>query len=158
MKLAVAVYPKNKVSTTTIVLSYGLVVVIVSMVVSQLMTIEKFLPIIQSYQLPGGLSTAKITVFLLATSGIFALPFLMRMGLSPLFRICSALCLNLYAIIWLKLALWLALFSVTVPATGVFGSLHIASDQEILLVLASTLLCIAFCVTWFLRNDLKQIK
>ncbi len=158
MKLAVAVYPKSEVSNMATVLIYGLIIVIISMVVSQLMTIEKFLPIMQSYQLPGGLSTSKIIVFLLAITGIFALPFLMRMGLSPLFRICSAICLNLYGIIWLKLALWLKVSSISIPATGVFGSLHIPVDQNVLLVLASFFLCITFYVTWSLSGDLRQTK
>lgn len=158
MRFAVAVYPKSTVSTIVTILRYILTIVVILMVVSQLMTVEKFLPIMQSYQLPGGLSTAKITVFLLATSGIFALPFLLRMGLSPLFRIFSAVCLNLYMIIWFKLALWLTLFSVSVPATGLFGSLQILVNQDVLLALTSVFLGIAFFVTWSLRGDLKQTK
>ena len=123
MKLATAQYPKGKINIATTMFCYVLVGVIIVMVLSQLMTIEKLLPIIENYQLPGGSPTAKITIFLLAVSGIFALPFLLRMSLSPLFRICSTILLNVYALIWVKLGVWVMISNPPLVGTGLLGGL-----------------------------------
>ncbi|MDO8335447.1 MAG: hypothetical protein Q7T74_01540 [Candidatus Saccharibacteria bacterium] len=155
MKLPTASYPKNKLSTPKIYFIYGLAIVIIIMVVSQLMTIEKFLPIIENYQLPGGSPTAKITVFSLATSGIFSLPFLMRMSLSPLFRICSAILLNLYGVIWLMLAMWIVIANPPLIGIGIFGGLLKSIPGEVVLPFAIILLASTIFATCLLRKDLK---
>ncbi len=155
MKQAVAHFPKGKTSTPTLVLSYFLVVLIIVMVVSQLMTIEKLLPIMESYQLPGGVPAAKTVVFLLATCGIFSLPFLLRMNLSPLFRIFSALLLNIYAIIWIKLGIWITISAPLLVGTGMFGSFFKTIPANVVLPFGVLLFICTLLVTWLLRNDLK---
>jgi hypothetical protein len=154
MKLATAHFPKGKVSTPTLVMSYGLVTLIILMVVSQLMTIEKLLPIIENYQLTGGTPTAKITVFLLATSGIFSLPFLLRMRLSPLFRIFSALLLNVYAIIWVILGSLIVMNNPPLIGTGLFGSFFKSIPADIVLPFGIILLVSTVLTTYLLRSDL----
>lgn len=156
MKLVTAKYPKGKISTTTAIFCYGLTFVIVAMVVSQLMTIEKFLPIIQNYQLPGGTPTAKITVFLLATSGIFGLPFLARMRLSPLFRICSAALLNIYALAWVKLGLWVVMTNPPLAGTGLLGGLANFIPVAAIMPFSLVLLAATLFATWMLRKDLSN--
>ncbi len=155
MKLATAHFPKGKTNRLTLFLSYSLVVLIIVMTVSQLMTIEKLLPIIESYQLPGGQPTAKIVVFLLATCGIFSLPFLLRMNLSPLFRVFSALLLNIYAIIWIKLGIWIAISAPLLIGTGMFGSFFKTIPANVVLPFGTILLGCTLLATWLLRNDLK---
>lgn len=155
MKLATAKFPKNKMGPTTIIFSYGLVVVIISMVVSQLMTIEKLLPIMENYQLSGGSASAKSIIFLSATSGVFSLPFLLRMSLSPLFRIFSAFLLNVYALIWLSLGLWINVYDPPLIGTGLFGGLLKSIPGEVVLPFATLLLASTIFTTWLLRSDLK---
>lgn len=154
MKQAVAHFPKGKTSTPTLLLSYFLVVLIIVMVVSQLMTIEKLLPIIENYQLPGGLPTAKIVVFLLATCGIFSLPFLLRMNLSPLFRIFSALLLNIYAVIWVKLGVWVVTENPPLIGTGLFGSFFKTISSDVVLPFSIVLLACTLLTTYLLKSDL----
>ncbi len=158
MKLAIAMYPKGKINTTIMIFCYSLAAVIIVMVVAQLMTIEKFLPIIQNYQLPGGTVSAKVTVFLLATSGIFALPFLMRMCLSPLFRICSATLLNMYALIWVKLGLWVVITHPPLIGTGLLGGLGKGIPEFVILPFSVILLTASLTATWLLRSDLRFKK
>ena len=155
MKLATAHFPKVKANKLTLFFSYGLVVVIIAMVVSQLMTIEKLLPIIENYQLPGGSPSAKIIIFFSATCGVFALPFLLRMSLSPLFRIFSAFLLNVYSLIWFGLGLWIAIESPPLIGTGIFGGLLKSMPGEVVLPFATVLLASTIFTTWLLRDDLK---
>lgn len=155
MKLATASFPKANISPTVNIICYVLAIVIISMVVSQLMTIEKFLPIIENYQLPGGLQTTKLVVFLSATCGIFSLPFLLRMRLSPLFRICSAAVLNVFALIWVGLGLWIYSTNPPLIGTGLLGGLLKSIPGEVVLPFASVLLMATICTTWLLRKDLK---
>jgi hypothetical protein len=154
MKLATAQLPKNNLGDTAQVLRYLLVITIILMVVSQLMTIEKLLPIIQNYQLPGGSPVTKSIIFILTTSGIFGLPFLLRMNLSPLFRFVSALLLNLYAIIWVKLGIWIMISDPPLIGTGLFGSFFKTIPPESVLPFASILLVVTLTTTWLMRRDL----
>lgn len=158
MKLATAHFPGSKQSKTTIGLCYALASIIILMVVSQLMTIEKTLPIIENYLLPGGTPTAKIVLFFSAASGVFALPFLFRMSLSPLFRIFSAILLNIFACVWLFLGIWIALNDPPLIGTGIFGSLLKPIPGGVVLPFASLLLADTLLVTYLLKSDLKFKK
>ncbi len=158
MKLATAHFPDSKQGKVTMSVCYVLALIIILMVVSQLMTIEKTLPIIENYLLPGGVPTAKIIVFFSAVSGIFALPFLFRMNLSPLFRIFSALLLNVYALIWLGLGAWIITYDPPLIGTGLFGGLVKSIPSEAVLPFAIVLLACTISTTLLLRNDLKFKK
>lgn len=155
MKLATAQSPKNKVGGQVMIFVYALAAVITLMVVSQLMTIEKLLPIMDNYQLPGGSSTVKVLVFAMAISGVFALPFLLRMRLSPLFRIVSVTLLNVHSLIWLVLGIWVTLNNPPLSGTGIFGSLLSSIPDGAVLPLGIALTSCSMLVTILLRTDLK---
>lgn len=155
MKLATAHFPSSKQSKTTIGLCYALAAIIILMVVAQLMTIEKTLPIIDNYLLPGGTPTAKIVLFFSAVSGVFALPFLFRMSLSPLFRIFSAFLLNIFACIWIFLGIWIVVSDPPLIGTGLFGSLLKPIPGGVVLPFACLLLADTLLVTYLLKSDLK---
>lgn len=156
MKLATAQLPRNKVGEQVVIFTYTLAALIILMVVSQLMTIEKLLPIMDSYQLPGGSSTVKVLVFAMATSGVFALPFLLRMRLSPLFRIVSAALLNAYGLIWLTLGVWVTMNNPSLSGTGIFGSLLTSIPDSVVLPLGTVLTACSILATFLLRSDLKS--
>ena len=91
--------PRTKNSATVALLLAGILVI---MAVGQLFSFEKFIPLIESYWLPGGHGTAVVVASLLVTAEVFALPFLLRMRLSTLMRIVSMVAGWLVVAGWLK--------------------------------------------------------
>lgn len=155
MKLATARYPKSKIDQKTTILTFALAALLIVMVVAQLMSLDKFIPIIGNYQLPGGVPIAKITIYKIEISALFALPFLLRMGLSPLFRWLSALLLNLHSLIWVVLGLWVALQNPPLIGTGILGGYLKNLSGSVVLPFGLCLLAVSLLVTWLLRRDLK---
>ncbi|MDB5162743.1 MAG: rane protein of unknown function [Candidatus Saccharibacteria bacterium] len=96
--------------------------VLVLMAVAQLFTFEDFLPFIQSLNLPlsdnGVYSVAPILIF----AEIFAVPFLLRMRLSPAFRFVSMLLGWLAVGIWLFISVWILVANVDVETIGFLGT------------------------------------
>jgi hypothetical protein len=76
------------------------------MVVAQLFAFEEFRPLIESYGLPGGQGTGWFLASLIVVCEVFALPFLLRMDLSPLMRWFSLFCGGFTAFLWLLLSLY----------------------------------------------------
>ncbi len=111
--------PKSK-HVATMSLFYAVLLVV--MVVAQLFTFESFLELIGSFGLPGGLVTAYVVGAVLIAAQVFALPFLLRMSLSPAFRMLSLLLAGLVADIWLVLTLWLAITQPAVTNVGFLGT------------------------------------
>ncbi len=111
--------PKSK-NVATISLFYAVILVV--MVVAQLFTFESFLELFGAFDLPGGLTTAYTLAAVLIAAQVFALPFLLRMPLSPAFRMVSLLSAGLVADIWLFLTLWLAIMQPAVTNVGFLGT------------------------------------
>ena len=86
-----------------VALAYAVVLVI--MAVSQLFKFEEFFPLLASFGLGGGERTAQILASVLVVAEVFALPYLLRMYLSPLFRIVSMLLGWLVVLLWAYLIL-----------------------------------------------------
>ena len=99
--------------------AWGYAALITVMVVGQLFNFEDFIPAIGELQLPGMEAYAAVIAAIVVITEVFALPFLLRMSLSPLMRWVSLVCSVLVAIGWLKLSI-LAVMSdgVTVPLLG----------------------------------------
>lgn len=155
MRLATAKYPLGKIDQKTTFLTLALATLLIVMVVSQLMSLDKFIPIIENYQLPGGDPIAKIIVYKIEISALFALPFLLRMGLSPLFRWLSALLLNLHSLIWVALGLWIVSQNPPLIGTGILGGFLKSLSGGVVLPFGLCLLALSLLVTWLLRRDLK---
>ena len=111
--------PKTKNIAT---ISLLLACIFVVMAVGQLFSFEKFIPLLEDYQLPGGYGTAVLTAGGLVTAEVFALPFLLRMELSPLMRITSMVCGWLVAAIWLFLVFWANVAPNSLMNIGLFGA------------------------------------
>jgi hypothetical protein len=112
--------PKSK-NTATISLFYAVLLVV--MVIAQLFTFESFLALFAAFELPGGQATGYAVAALLVASQVFALPFLLRMALSPAFRMFSLLSAGLVADIWLFITLWLAIVQPVVSNVGFLGTI-----------------------------------
>lgn len=98
--------PKTK-DVQRIALFYAIILVV--MVVAQLFTFDDFLKLMTSFGFDGGIRLAHFTAAILVTAEVFALPFLLRMSLSPAFRFLSMLCGWLVALIWLKITILLVI-------------------------------------------------
>lgn len=96
--------------------------IIVIMVVAQLFTFEAFLELFASFGLPGGAVTGYTVAAVLVAAQVFALPFLLRMAMSPAFRWVSLVCAGLIADIWLFVTAWILLTERDVATIGFLGT------------------------------------
>jgi hypothetical protein len=111
--------PKTK-DVRRIATFYAIILVI--MAVTQLFTFDEFLKLVTSFNFPGGVRYAYFITALLVVSEVFALPFLLRMALSPAFRWLSMVLGWLVALIWAKLTIWLVIQDSVVSNVGFLGT------------------------------------
>lgn len=106
--------------TQKIIYVYALVLVV--FVLCQLFTYDDFLRLIDSFWLPGGTPTANILGCIIVICELFALPFLLRMNLSPLMRVVSMVLGWIVPVIWLFLSLWINLTVNAISNIGYLGT------------------------------------
>ncbi len=114
-----AAHPKTH-NVKQIALLYAFILVL--MVVGQLFSFEKFIPLVESFWIPGGHGTATLVACVIVVGEVFALPFLLRMRLSPLMRVFSMACGWIVALLWLKLTFWAVLGTNSIDNVGLFGA------------------------------------
>ncbi len=122
MRKIVAKSAPKPVSPNAVYVAWVYSAVIVVMVFLQLFAFEKFIPLLDQYDLWGGMDTATIAAALIVTVEVLALPFLLRMTLSPLMRWLSLVCSLAIAGAWLKLSLLALWTDNIVQNSGMFGS------------------------------------
>lgn len=110
--------PKTK-NIKTIALLYAAIILVFA--VSQLYTFEGFLTLLDSFGLPGGSSTAQVLAAVIVITEVFALPFLLRMRLSPAMRVVSMVCGWLVALKWFALSLWVMFTVNAISNIGFLG-------------------------------------
>lgn len=96
--------------------------VLIGMILAQLFTFENFPAVIATLWLPGGEVTAKALAAIVVIAEVFALPFLLSMRLSPLFRFVSMGLGWAVGILWFVLALWENMMAGTISNTGILGA------------------------------------
>jgi hypothetical protein len=131
----------------------GLAGLIIVMAVSQLMTFDKFVPIVQNYELPGGSPSGRIGAALLSVGEVVCLPFLLRMKVSRLFRLVSALSLLAVGGGWLALGMWAAMTRPPLIGLGLFGSLIKQGSPALLSIYGLGLLALSTVIIWRSRRD-----
>lgn len=95
--------------------------ILVLFIIAQLFTFEEFLELIPSLHLPiGGL--LYIAVPLIVVGELFALPFLLRMSISPAFRWLSMVCGWLVAAVWVFIAAWVVTTQSGASTVGFLGT------------------------------------
>lgn len=97
-------------------------ILLVILVVAQLFSFDKFLQLLATFEFPLGDQFAYFMGALIVSVEVFALPFLLRMPLSPAFRWFSMICGWLAAAAWLKISLWLVFTDSTVTNVGFLGT------------------------------------
>lgn len=94
--------PDLKTKNTRVV-SMLLAVIILVMVVAQLFSYDKFIPLLEAFLLPIGEVGIRVLGALIVITEVLALPFLLRMRLSPAMRFMSMVSG------WVALTIWLIL-------------------------------------------------
>lgn len=110
-------------TTDTKKIVYFYVLILIVFVLCQLFTYDDFLKLLESFWLPGGVPTAHILGAIIVICELFALPFLLRMRLSPSMRIISLILSLIVPLIWLLLSLWINLTVNSISNVGFFGTL-----------------------------------
>lgn len=97
--------------------------ILVVLVVMQLFSFDEFLELFVSFNLPFGLAFSHALAPILIVAELFAIPFLLRMAVSPAFRYLSMFLGWLAAAIWLFISWWVAATYPDVSTIGFFGTL-----------------------------------
>ena len=123
MSAFVKVTPARKTRTKEaqqVIYLYAFILIVFALV--QLFNFDDFLRLFETFSLPGGAPVAHLLGSIVVVSEVLALPFLLRMNLSPLMRIVSMAMSWLVPLLWLKLSLWLVLTVSTVKNIGFLGT------------------------------------
>lgn len=102
--------------------AYFYAFILIVFVLAQLYTFDDFLRLVESFGLPGGIAVAHLLGGIIVACELLALPFLLRMSLSPLMRAISMGLGWLVPLIWIKLSFWLVLTVNAVPNIGFLGT------------------------------------
>lgn len=97
-------------------------IIIVCMLLAQLFTFEEFLLRIEEWGFLNNLLQPYVIAVLIVCIEFFALPFLLRMKLSPAMRHVSMVCSWLVPLVWLGISIWLIIDGSTFIELAVFGS------------------------------------
>jgi hypothetical protein len=123
MRIVTKVVPAKAVRTAdTQKVIYAYAFILVIFVLCQLFTFNDFLKLIDSFWLPGGVPTANILGSIIVICELFALPFLLRMSLSPLMRIICMVMSWLVPLIWIFMTFWINLTINSISNVGFLGT------------------------------------
>lgn len=115
----VAPVPRTSASKQIAVVYAGFLVL---MAVGQLFSFEKFIPLVESFWLPGGMPVAYLFAAGIVVAEVFAVPFLLRMSLSPAMRVVSIVLGWVVPAVWLFVTVWLLMTVNAVANVGIFGA------------------------------------
>lgn len=155
----VAVYTVSmsfKVSVKVGALVYATLLVLFA--VSQLFGFEDFQLLVDSFWLPGGESFANFLAGFIVVVEVFALPFLLRMKVSPLMRVVSMVAGWLVPLIWLGLSLWLLFTINAVTNIGLLGTLFALEPSIGTVFVGVVLAALAIWVSLGMRSDSLRTK
>jgi len=148
MKFARALPAPSPKSETVKKVAWIYAALLVVMVVGQLFSFEKFIPLIADYWLPGGKGTTTLMAGLIVVSEVFALPFLLRMPLSPLMRWFSLGCGLLSAALWVILGLVAVVSGSGMTNSGILGVKVTVPSGGVQLLWAVALSILAVWSAW----------
>jgi hypothetical protein len=108
--------------------------------VAQLFTYEEFPAVLSVvYPVPGGYGGATLFAALLVTIEALAVPYLLRMRLSPLMRLLSQACGVASCLVWLVLGLYLVVQDGSMVSSGLLGATIPVRDGWLPLLFAFSL-------------------
>lgn len=154
-----AIFPPRSVSHT--MQWHGLIAagIIIVMVVAQLMTMEKFAPIMEQLRLFNNAHTGLLAASASVITGVFSLPFLMRIATSPLFRLMSAVCVLFFCGLWIMVGVSILMQpSLNGLGSPILGSISKSIDTNITLALTVLTSIIVGSAWWRLKGDISLWK
>ena len=110
--------PRTK-DSGTVALFYAVILVVFT--AAQLFSLEKFIPLMETFGLPGE-HTERFVAIALVMCGVFALPFLLRMKLSIGMRWVSMIAGWVVPALWLAVSLWIHMTGTPVANAGLLGA------------------------------------
>ena len=134
--------PKNN---YVVKLGIGLAGVLTFMAVSQLFQFDEFDTIISSNEPLAAIINSSIIVALVTSAEIFALPFLLRMRISPALRVFSMFLGWSVALFWLYRAVLLPVVTGDVIEVGLLGSI-LSDIPQLIYSIVATLIAIAVLI------------
>ena len=118
------------------------------MVVAQLFTLEEFMEYVTQLQLPFTQTMEYLFVPLLIITEIFAIPFLLRMRLSPAMRAVSMALGLIAAIAWIFFNAWIVVQGVPVDSVGFLGTVIAIMPGWWAVFVSVALLLLAMWSSW----------
>ena len=123
-------------------------VILIVFAVTQLFSFSDFQLLVQSYWLPCGVPSASLLSGVIVIVEVFALPFLLRMKVSRLFRTVSMVLGWLVAVIWLIICLWLLLTVNAVTNIGFLGTVFSLTPGWWSVLVSLALVILAAWASW----------
>lgn len=154
MKFTAAYIPVSPSSPTASILAWGLAVTFVLLATGQLILYEKFVPFMQSFNIFDNPSLGEAFAACMVITEVMAIPFLLRMNLSPLLRLVSACCVLLSGLFLLFLGYW----SIIRPFNSEENMVEVAFSHSNGAIMPFGIVVLAAgCIALFLlRRDLKS--
>jgi hypothetical protein len=149
-----AVKPPKLVKPYGPLLGYAAAVILALFAIIHLFRIDTLVPIVDN-ALPGGTGIAGTFVVFIVLAEVFALPFLLRVKLSPLAHICSGFLAVLAPLMWTLLAIWSFTGDFSIGQLGEF--VHVPSTWYVV-VLNFVWLGFNFFVLWTLGYNNLKVK
>lgn len=150
-----AVKPPKLVKPYAPILGWIAAGILMLFAIIHLFRIDTLVPIINSI-LPGGTGTAGTFVVIIVLAEVFALPFLLRMKLSPAAHICSGFLVVLAPLMWTLLAIWsFGSLSFSLGQLGEF--VHVSATWQVI-ILNFVWLSFNFYTLWTLGYNNLKVK
>ncbi len=155
-KTTLADKPKTVESGLAAYLFAGLLIIFA---VGQLFEFDKFIELFGAFNFLGGEAVSRIAAAMIVVFEVFALPFLLGMRLSKLFRIVSMV-LGWFAVFgWLKISLWINMAANSATNFGLLGT-----KIQLIPGWWAVPFCVALCILavwvswglWPLQNGKKR--
>jgi len=146
--------PPKPVKPYGVILGRLAAAVLVAMALVHLFRIDTFIPILDE-ALPGGSGTASLVALLIVLTEVFAIPFALRMKLSPLAHIVSGALLALAPLWWLLIDIWTLGVS---EATGQLGEFAAVPSTSWVLALNVAWLAFNYFTLYTLGYNRLSVK
>lgn len=154
IRFASAVAPPRPVKPYAATLGRVLAGVFVVMSLLHLFRIDTFMPVLDDV-LPGGAGIATSAALLIVLSEVFAIPFLLRMKLSPLAHLVSGMLVVLAPLWWLLITIW----AIGTPlSTGLLGAFTPATANILTILLVVLWLVVSYIALYVLGYNRLSVK
>lgn len=137
--------------------SIGYALILTVMSLAQLFTLEDVIPIVKDYWFPGGAGVATLFVGGVVAAQVFSLPYLLRMAISPLFRVFGMVLSFVAPLMWLGAAVYAMATDRVLVNGGMLGEkLAIPADASQVAVAILLLVLAAVCAYGLLGRSARK--